>query len=532
VFRHVLVVLVGVALVASAAPATAQSVGAVEHDAAIVGAYPNPLADDDVGEFVVVRLPRNSTNWSLTDGETTVAIPDDRPSRTVAIAPDPAAAGETVGDLPVVEIPPLALSNAGETLTLSRRGVPVATLSYEDAPDGERIVRRDGETRWRPVGLDVRDPHAFGAANATAFVLPDSPSVPVETLRAADDRILLAGYTVASERVASALVSATRRGVRVRVLVDGDPVGGVTARQATVLDRLTAAGVPVAVVAGEHARFRFHHAKYAVVDDRALVMTENWKPAGVGGQSSRGWGVVVRSDPVATDLATLFRHDADGRDVVAWSQFRTGRTFEDAPPANGTFPSNVEPRRVRADRVTVLTAPGNAERALVDRIDDANSRVAVVQPTIGSRGTPLLRATLRAAERGVDVRILVSGAWYVAEENRRLVEWLNRRADQRDLPLRAKVASPSGRFEKIHAKGLVIDDAVAVGSLNWNDVSARENREVVVVLDGTAVASYFRRVVTADWKGGGSRLPASVAVAVGLVLLVAAAVASRRVRFD
>ncbi|WP_423751340.1 phospholipase D-like domain-containing protein [Salinirarus marinus] len=469
-FRQALVVLVVVSAVV--APVSAQSSGGVASDAGLVGAYPNPSADGDVGEFVVVRLPPDSSNWSLTDGETVVSIPDDRPARTVAVATDPSTAETIVRDLPVVDVSSLALSNAGETLTLRRNGVAVATLAYEDAPEGERVVRRDGETRWRPIGLDVRDPHAFGAANATAFVLPDSPAVPVETLRRADERILLAGYTFASERVATALVDAARRGVRVRVLVEGEPVGGISATQAAVLDRLVAAGVPVAVVAGDRARFRFHHAKYAVADDRALVMTENWKPAGVGGRSSRGWGVVVRSAAVATDLASLFEHDADGRDTVPWEQFRAGRAFEESALANDSYPANVDPRGVRADRVTVLTAPGNAERALVARIDRADSRVAVVQPTIGGRETPLLQATLRAAERGVEVRILLSGAWYVAEENRRLVEQLNRRADRRDLPLRAKVATPDGRFEKIHAKGLVVDDAVAVGSLNWNRVSA------------------------------------------------------------
>jgi hypothetical protein len=58
--------------------------------------------------------------------------------------------------------------------------------------------------------------------------------------------------------------------VTVRVLVEGGPVGGVSRRSAGLLDRFTEAGVEVRVVSGPHARYQFHHAKYAVVGDRAL----------------------------------------------------------------------------------------------------------------------------------------------------------------------------------------------------------------------------------------------------------------------
>lgn len=54
-----------------------------------------------------------------------------------------------------------------------------------------------------------------------AFVLPDAPAVTVATLRAAERRVLLAGYTVTSWRVARALVAASECGATVRVLVDG-----------------------------------------------------------------------------------------------------------------------------------------------------------------------------------------------------------------------------------------------------------------------------------------------------------------------
>ncbi|MFC6755381.1 phospholipase D-like domain-containing protein, partial [Halorubrum tibetense] len=163
---------------------------------------------------------------------------------------------------------------------------------------------------WRPDGYEPRAPERVTGAAVTPFVLPDSPEMPVDPLETADDRVLVAGYTLESDRVVDRLVAAHERGVAVRVLIEGTPVGGFQNRGAHAADRLHAAGVEVRVLDGEPDRFRFHHAKYAVVDDRAVVLTENWKRSGTGGGSNRGWGIVADDDAVADSLAALFENDA------------------------------------------------------------------------------------------------------------------------------------------------------------------------------------------------------------------------------
>ena len=296
-------------------------------------------------------------------------------------------------------------------------------------------------------------------------------------------------------------------------------------------DRLADAGIDVSVLGGPHARFEYHHPKYAVVDDRALVLSENWKPAGVGGRSSRGWGVVVDSQSVANDLAGLFRHDAGGRDAVPWGRYRRGETFDPGSPANGSYPSRIDPTATTGS-VRVLTAPGNAETAVVRVIDGADDRVDVIQPSVGRRDGPLLRATVRAAERGVRVRVLLSGAWYVAEENAALVDWLNGVAERRDLPLSARLAEPRGRYEKIHAKGVVADDVVVVGSLNWNANAVSDNREVAVAVRSDELATYFRAAFAADWEQGTGRTALILAAGALAALLVAVVVARKTIRFE
>lgn len=175
------------------------------------------------------------------------------------------------------------------------------------------------------------------------------------------------------------------------------------------------------------------------------------------------------------------------------------------------------------ERTRLLVAPDNAESELIDLIDNATDEVRVVQVSVAGPDGPFTKAVLRAARRGVDVRLLLSNEWYVSDENSALAERLNRRAADRNLPLEVKLAEPNDRYGKIHAKGVIVDgEHVVVGSLNWNEASARENREVAVVLTGEEVGNYYESVFDADWTGGtGNELPVGIIVAVGILVLVA-----------
>ncbi|MFB6166057.1 MAG: phospholipase D-like domain-containing protein [Haloarculaceae archaeon] len=264
------------------------------------------------------------------------------------------------------------------------------------------------------------------------------------------------------------------------------------------------------------------------------MLTENWKPAGTGGHASRGWAVVVRQPRIVAGLLETFRADAGWRDARSWERVRAGKSFPPprASPAADDYPARFEPQAFAVGGVELVRAPDDAERRVVALLDDATESIRVEQMEAGGPNQPFVRAALRAARRGVDVRILLSSAWYVREDNRAVVQWLNRRADREDLPLSARLADPNGRFEKIHAKGVIVDgDQVLVGSLNWNNNSARHDREVALLLDGEGVAGYYARVFCADWQGGIWRLTVGVAF-VAAVTALAAALVGRRISFE
>jgi phosphatidylserine/phosphatidylglycerophosphate/cardiolipin synthase-like enzyme len=526
-------------VVATTAPATAappaqrgDTPAGTDHtdraESGIVAVYPNPVTDGDVGEYVTLSVPPDTRlgAYTLADDEAAVSLPNTTVGGRVVLSTAPNATEQLVDGSVYALSDGLQLANGGEPLVLRRNGTVVDRLNYTDAPEGERRVRDESE-RWRPLGATDRPVVTGDAGEVRVFTLPDAPAVATDTLARADRRILFAGYTLTDGAVADQLVAATDRNVSVRVLVDGDPVGGMARPQAEILDELAAAGIDVRVLGGDHARYEFHHAKYAVVDDSALVTTENWKHAGLGGNGSRGWGVVTEQPRVVRGLADTFRADAGWRDARPWAEYRAGKSFESAPSANATYPTQFRPRTLPVAQTHLLVAPDNAESRLLDILANATDTIAVEQVSVGGRQQPFVRATLAAARRGVEVRILLSSAWYVEEENHRLAAWLNEHASREGLPLEASLADPRGDFEKIHAKGVVVDgDQVVLGSLNWNNNSARKNREVVLVLEGEAVGRYYGRVFDADWPVP-PPVPAGVAVVVLLASLFAVRVGAR-----
>ena len=529
--RRLFACLVGCLVVTAVAPAAAGSTAAYDtthpsptavDSGQIVELYPNPPTEQNRGEYVLVDL-NEPGEWTLTDGHSTATLPNQTGTFAISRHPDKTAAhtNATVTETESY----LRLAVDGDRLELQRDGRTVDSVSYDRAPESHRW-RADHEPSWQPDGFEPRDPKTVDDKPVEAFVLPDANELPVDAIDDADNRLYLAAYTLTSPRVTNELIAAHDRGVDVVVLIEGGPVGGIPDAQADRLDDLTDAGVDVQVMTGERTRFRYHHPKYAVVDDRAVVLTENWKPSGTGGAENRGWGVVVDSPKTADELGAVFEHDAGWKDTTSWDTFRETTDTHSHGSAAGSYPETHRPKSTTVDELTLLAAPDNAVEQLVDEIDETDDRLLVVQPRISDTDFGLLRAAIRAADRGVEVRILLGSEWYDENDNKALAEELREKADD---SLEVRLAEDTDRFGKIHAKGIVADDTAIVGSLNWNNNSATNNREVAVAIEDEAVADYYAKVFASDWDGdsadGHDEIPVgvvvvSVGLAAGTVLLL------------
>lgn len=91
----------------------------------------------------------------------------------------------------------------------------------------------------------------------------------VETLGTARRQILVQAYLLTNKKISAALIAAHRRGVDVRVLVDGDQLDRV---ESSTAPRLASAGIPVWI----ETKYQNAHNKVIVIDaatSHAIVMT-------------------------------------------------------------------------------------------------------------------------------------------------------------------------------------------------------------------------------------------------------------------
>ncbi|ADD05988.1 phospholipase D domain protein [Natrialba magadii ATCC 43099] len=532
----------------------------------LVEVAPNPTTDQNVGEFVVLETPPKTHvgNWTLTDGHTTAPLPNETVSGRTALSTAPNATTDLTDD-PVIELEgSIRFAADGDVLELRNGSTTVDTVEYDRAPLAQRWYRgstADSDTdiaadanasvtagtadstepadtngQWWPHDATCVPPTNSKVSTATAFVLPDEPAVPLETIRSAEDRLLLAGYTITSSEIADELVAAAERGVEVAVLIEASPVGGTPAASEPVLESLLESDVDVGATGGEGARYRFHHPKYAVADDTVLVTTENWGPSGVGGESSRGWGVVLEDPTLAAELADIFEADFDGWDTVSGEAYLADTSFVEDDDGFGadvspSYPTEHDAEGVSTTSAELLVAPDNAEPRLQTLIADADDEILLKQASIDP-SLSLLEETVDAARRGVDVRILLDSTWYHEDDNEALAADLEQLAETEELPIDVRLVDDTDRFEKIHAKGVVIDREVAVvGSANWNENAFENNREVMLALHGSEAAAYYAAVFDTDWEGDSWSLSLGTVVIVLLALAFAALVGRRYIRF-
>ncbi|MDZ7729990.1 MAG: phospholipase D-like domain-containing protein [Natrialbaceae archaeon] len=287
----------------------------------IVAVDPNPATAGNVGESVTVAVPpgTNLSGLSLTDGHSTAALP----SRTARRSSRALAGFErNRSDDQPPSRRPRGVSSSWPTVGTrsSSGGVRPSSMSlpmgrHRRPSGGSRTGAGELAGTWWPRAT-CEPPLEVGPGGGTAFVLPDGPEVPLETIESASDRLLVGGYEFTSRAVAEAITEAARRGARVKVLLEGEPVSGHPRGTDGVIGMLQDSGATVRLIGATEGRYRFHHPKYLVADDTVLVTTENWKPAGVGGTSSRGWGVRIKNQQLADGLASVFRADFAGWDTV------------------------------------------------------------------------------------------------------------------------------------------------------------------------------------------------------------------------
>ncbi len=368
---------------------------------------------------------------------------------------------------------------------------------------------RVGQTRWAPLGLDVSGTAWPALAPRGSYALMR------EVIQGAEGSIRGSVYMLTSPSIARDLADALDRGVDMHLLVDGSPVGGLPDEERTILQGLVDRGAEVHTLRSTETfrrRYDALHAKTLVVDGGTVVVgSENWArsshPPG-GGRGNRGWVLAVHNATLAQAVGDLLRADANATrpDVHPVP----GDPSDPFPPRPLTRPpAPPEDIELSNASVALVVSPDNALMQVRDLLRAAERTVRLellsLDPSWGEGWGPLVTDLVDAAHRGVHVRVLLDGTYTDpatgAPRNAPARDLLNQVADDRELPLEARILQ-GDRFLKVHSKGLVVDgEQVLVGSMNWGPSGFLGNREVGLVVEDPRVAGIYQRGFDALWWG-------------------------------
>lgn len=494
--------------------------------------YPDTWINGDEDEYITITGEGKPGLYTISDGEGTISFSlPEMGSGTCIIARNGTAFRNVWNRFPDYEILDSSsevpgvkvsgrfqLSNKKDELVLTEGGITTDSVSWPGTfrpRKGQIHIRSDEgmwDTRVLMAGGSRLVPKTFPNVSGVLFVSPDcSRQVFEDAITSAKESILLNVYEFTDPGFADLVCDAQRRGVRVSVLLEGGPVGGIPAEEFPVIYNLTQAGVLVRVMEGDsedHAPYRYDHAKYLVIDNRTILLTtENFKEHSfpkAGYSGNRGYGVLLISPDLAGYFSDVFEDDWNGPGIAK----AEGRTGVGEEPVVERYTPVFTTGTFSDAAVTPVFSP-DTSMLIVDMIQKSNKRVWIEQAYItdypGNATNPFLESAIDAARRGADVRILLDGYYYNIEgedDNDEMVTRLMTLAVRENIRLQARVLYPeTAGLLKVHTKGVIADDQVLVSSMNWNENSACFNREAGVIIRSNEAASYFASVFLADWDG-------------------------------
>jgi cardiolipin synthase A/B len=274
---------------------------------------------------------------------------------------------------------------------------------------------------------------------------PDNSfSIFFDLIESAEREIRLAAYMLRSPEIAGALENAVRRGVSVSILLDGWTVGRPKAEKIDDLElyfanKLSKAGAKVLYLKSdsgrrEDRRYRYLHAKYAIVDSTVFFSSENFATSGFspnGTQGNRGWVIAIKNEHLAKNYIRIF--ELDSSPLKGFDDLRAFGESEDYQVRNPKFVPTPEerkgtyyPRKDSIEKAVVgleraISPDDNTDpsRSILSAIESASETINIQSlsfaPHWGSNtDTPetnpslYAEAVLEAARRGVKVRVMLN----------------------------------------------------------------------------------------------------------------------------
>lgn len=355
-------------------------------------------------------------------------------------------------------------------------------------------------------------------AEIITFVSPDNSYETIaDELRKARLSIDVNMYEFTNPFLYKELVDALERNVKVRLFMEGSPIGGIDEREKYILAHLAAQGAEIRFIVSDtekqvNARYQFNHAKYVIIDNETVIVEScNWAKTGVPKNPSSGnreWGIVIRDTQVAGSFLQVFTDDwnplrIDSFPFEAMNFTVPSNFFLSYETPHGSYNPLFSAKTVTSrSRITPVFSPDNSEQALLDAIDAATSTIYIQQLYVysdwGESPSPFVQHLINKSQQGVNVQIILDynlkyeGTTAILNQTKQYVQ---------DYGIEVKfISSDWSPFATVHNKGMIIDNkTVLISSINWNEQSVRKNREAGILIENEEVARYYATVFLSDW---------------------------------
>ena len=531
--------------------------------------YPDTYTHRDADEYISIYNPTDDaidiSNWTISDKEATIAFPKGskiKGKQKLYITKNAMQFKDQSKKIPDFEYGKsdlnvtqmiggkIQLRNGGDELLLSDRdGKLIDAVIYGDSDytgDGwhgpsigktyEGVIFKrdelydsdiiyyisdtDSKKDWDDLRIHYlgQSDFLFNSFNfsgtAHVFTSPDSSFDEVtRVIDSAEESLYICSYEFNNTEIAKHLIFAQKRGVDVRVLLEGGPVDKISEESHFIASEIARAGGKVYFMIGNktvHDRYKYIHSKYILADNKTtLITTENFKYTGIPKDNSfgnRGWGIVIENADVTSYFVDVFEDDFSGDDLSEPKSF-DGHIKEVEIPT-GDYEAIFSSKTISGDFTIIpVIAPDTAliNETVLGLINSAEKSIYIEQNYVhtkwGNDPNLYLEAVIDAARRGCEVKILLDNSWYNTDLNSECLFYLNSLAEDENLDMEVRLVRDDLHIDKLHTKGVIVDsNKTFISSINWNKNSPTQNREVGVIVVNPDVASYFSDVFMYDWK--------------------------------
>jgi len=291
------------------------------------------------------------------------------------------------------------------------------------------------------------------------MVLPDDSARPIlEAIEGASHTLRIKMFVFSNPSLRNAIVAASRRGVRVRVMLNPARRSGERDNEATrrALERADIA------VKDANPLFALTHEKSMVVDEStAFVQSLNWTTRNL--TETRDYAVVTTHADEVSEIVDCFEAD--------WHR---------------------QPFTPR-DRSHLVWCPGPGRDRMCQFIDEARHHLFVQNERF--QDAVIIERFVRATQRGVKVHLMARPPHTLKKE--KLVEGVGGLRILDDVGIKIHKL----KHLKLHAKMLLADGMSAVvGSINFAAGSFDSRRELAIEVRDAKVVDRLHKMAAHDWE--------------------------------